>query len=88
MLVLRAELFEVSGIEFTDKKLCLVYSIISIMLQRQIGDQRGDGQRSAETDRRSQKESQTVILASSNLKAGAFEEPSNKKRFYPDGVYC
>lgn len=30
----------------------------------------------------------TVILASSNLKARGFEEQSNKKRFYPDGVYC
>jgi len=29
-----------------------------------------------------------VILASSDLKARAFEEQSNKKRFYPDGVDC
>lgn len=30
----------------------------------------------------------TVIFASSNLKARAFEGQSNKKRFYPDAVYC
>lgn len=30
----------------------------------------------------------TVIVASSDVKARAFEEQSSKKRFYPDGVYC
>ena len=51
--------------------------------------------RERQTDRQKYKDRQTVIaritdtviLASSDLKARAFEEKSNKKRFYPDGVY-
>ena len=51
--------------------------------------------RNKETDREIQRQTDVtvrvadaVILASSDPEARAFEEQSNKKRFYPDGVYC
>lgn len=53
-----------------------------VKAQRQTGEQKRDRQMviARITD--------TVILASSYPRAGAFEEQSNKNRFYPDGVYC